>query len=119
MNGLFLAQVVYATAGVAYNLVSLRAVAVGRQPLSQGSVAAGLVVMLAYGASLSLGLAGFDLAYRSAMALFIVVIGYAGLAVHLRRGPSDYYRSCGAWTAAVVVNTVGLLLNLTGLTFGP
>lgn len=119
MNGLLLAQVVYATVGVAYNLVSLRAVAVGRQPLSQGSAAAGLAVMLAYGASLSLGFAGLDVAYRAAMALSIVVIGYAGLLVHLRRRPIDYYRSRSAWTAAVVINTVGLLLNLTGLIVGP
>lgn len=119
MNRLLLAQVVYATAGVAYNLISLRAVAVGRQPLSHGSAAAGLAVMLAYGVSLSLGYAGLDLAYRVAMALFLVVIGYAGLIVHLRRGPSDFYRSRSAWTAAVVINTLGLLLNLTGLIVGP
>ncbi|WP_055715281.1 hypothetical protein [Streptomyces torulosus] len=93
MTALLLAQVVYATVGVAYNVVSLRAVRAGRQPLSQGSAAAGLAVMLAYGASLSLGFAGLDVAYRAAMTLFIVVIGYAGLLVHLRRGPSEYYRT--------------------------
>jgi hypothetical protein len=116
---LLLAQAVYAVVGAGYHLFSIRETRAGRRPLHAASGSARLWVMVAYGASLTLGLAGFDLAYRMAMAVSIVVIGYGGLLVHLPHRSSYEYRSWAAWATTIGIGIVGLILNIAGLIAGP
>lgn len=114
MSGLLLLmQACYAMAGIAYNLISLNNLKAGRRPLHQGSAWAGLAVMLAYTASLTLALTNLTLAYRIAMSLFIIVLGYGGVITHILRGPTEYYRTRSTWAAAIAINMVGLVLNVT------
>jgi hypothetical protein len=116
---LLVAQAAYALVGAGYHLFSIRETRAGRRPLHAASGWARFWVMVAYGASLALGLVGFDLAYRIAMAVSIVVIGYGGLLIHLPHRPSYEYRSWAAWATTIGIGIVGLILNIAGLITGP
>ncbi|MEY9936594.1 hypothetical protein [Streptacidiphilus sp. MAP5-3] len=115
---LLCAQAAYAVVAAGYHALSIREKRAGRRPLHSESGGARFLVMVAYTASLGLGLARLDVAYRIAMAVFIVILGYGGLLVHLLRGPGDYYRSRAAWASPIAINVAGLALNITGLVAG-
>ena len=71
-----------------------------------------------YALSLWSGHAVFDTAYRAAMLCFVLVLGTGGVLAHLRRGPTQAYRSAFAWGAAILINGMGVVLNMAGALLG-
>jgi hypothetical protein len=113
------AQAGYTAAGLAYNAISLFEARHGRPPLTRGPAAINAGIFVLYAAALVLGAFGFTTGYRVAIAVFVVLLGYGGVVVHLRRGPTDFYRGKTAWVCAIAINGIGFALNLTGLVTGP
>src|ERR1700739_483397 len=97
--------------GAGYPLFSIRETRAGHRPLHAASGAARFWVMVAYGASLTLGLAGFDRVYRIAVGGPIVGIGSGALLIHLPHRSSYEYRGWAAWAPTIGIGIVALMLN--------
>jgi hypothetical protein len=92
VSSLLPAQAGYTAAGLAYNAISLFEARHGRPPLTRGPAAINAGIFVLYATALVLGAFGFTTGYRIAIAVFVVLLGYGGVVVHLRRGPTDFYR---------------------------
>jgi hypothetical protein len=113
LNRLLRLQLLYCAAGLAYNLASLSVVLRGGEPLATTSPVLGAAFMLLYGVCLLPGRMGQLGLYRILMAVFLLVGGYGGIAVHLidfSRDPT-LYASPVAWFLAVAINGFGWILN--------
>lgn len=115
---LLAAQAAYGVVGIAYNVINLVLRQRGQQPLSDAPATAGIAAPVAYELTLLLAVVGADHAYRLAMVVAVLVLGYGGIVVHLTRGPTDYYLSTWTWTVAITVNSAGVALNLLGAVRG-
>lgn len=115
LSTLLKAQLVYALAGVGYNMVSYLVVLSGGQQLSTTSPLTGGLFMTFYGICLITGYRNMEKLYRILMLIFVIVIGYSGFIKHfiLYVQQPGIYSSFIAWFAAVGINFVGLILNLT------
>jgi hypothetical protein len=73
----------------------------------------GAAAMLLYFGFVLTGYYSFVKLYRTLMALSIFVFGYSGVVVHVIRlvGSAELYVSFSVGVLAVVINSVGLVLN--------
>ncbi len=109
-------QVAYAIAGIIYNLVSYASLSLHGVALAPTAPVSGALVMGAYYLCLLPGSMGYVILYRILMAIAVVVIGYGGVAKHVMNYFSGLqgYSSTLAWALAILINGVGLVLNIMG-----
>ncbi|CAJ0819257.1 hypothetical protein [Ralstonia flaminis] len=113
-----LLQIAYLCIALAFNALSASLALAGRKPLAPTNLVAATGVFALYALALWSGHAGFDTAYRAAMLCFVLVLGAGGVLAHLRRGPTQAYRSVVAWMAAILTNGMGVVLNVAGALLG-
>ena len=107
-------QLVYASLGVSFNVVSITAGVLGAEPLTSTNPYLGMATMLAYGSFLLAAYKGHLLPYRFLMVWSLVAFGHFGIYVHivqLDRQPELYY-STNVAVAAIAINVYGWVLNL-------
>lgn len=72
-----------------------------------------MIVYSLYALALCAGARGFVTAYRLSMIGFVLVLGYGGVILHLRRrGDLTLYRGRASWIGAIVINGFGVAVNL-------
>ena len=113
-----LLQIAYLCIALGFNALSAGLALAGSKPLAPTNLAAATGVFALYALTLWSGHAGFDTAYRAAMLCFVLVLGAGGVLAHLRRGPTQAYRSAVAWVAAILINGMGVVLNMAGALLG-
>jgi hypothetical protein len=113
LNRLLILQMLYAYAGIMYNVGSLLAVRNGQAPWASTDAVIGVAAMSLYGLSLSTGLMKNLAIYRLLMIVSVLLFGYGGVIAHLLNfGRLELYQSVWTWIAAPAVNSFGLILNL-------
>jgi len=113
LNRLLMLQMAYAFAGIMYNVGSMLALRNGQPGWASTDPVMGVISMSLYGLFLSAGLMKRLILYRVLMVVAIVVLGYGGVLTHLLNiGHLDLYQSVWTWAGAIIVNGLGLALNL-------
>ena len=118
LSYLLLLQLAFCILGIGFNAVSYFLVRSCNGSLTPNPPVAGLMVLSIYGISLIVGFCEFYTIYRSAMAIFLVLIGYFGVLRHITkyiRSP-ELYKSLLFWLGAVRINSFGTLLNFMAAT---
>lgn len=106
-------QIVYMLLGLGYNVISITMKRYGGGPLSYTNPVTGIAVMLLFGLFLIPGFLKNYLAYRILMGISVIALGYFGVIVHLLNyGKPHLYYSTTAWVLAILINLVGVVLNL-------
>lgn len=117
LHQLILWQSRYALVAIVYNIISA---------LLQKHIGAGLtstdplmgnIVMVIYCLFLESGKRGFEVLYRILMLLAVLGLGYGGVITHLINLVSQPELYLNIWVGmlAVLINLIGLTLNLYGL----
>jgi hypothetical protein len=107
-------QIAYALIGFIFNVVSVLTLNTYGYLLAPTNPFIGAAAMLLYFGFVQTGYYSFVKLYRSLMALSILVFGYGGVVVHVIRlvGSAELYVSFSVGVLAVVINTIGLVLNV-------
>ncbi len=113
------AQCVYLALAIGYNAISLVLKRHDGRALAPTDIRAASIMFGLYAAVLLAGALGWELFYRAAIAVFAAFLGFTGVVVHVRRGPTNQYRSPGTWLSAILINAFGAVANIAGVAFGP
>lgn len=113
LNRLLIAQMVYAYAGIMYNVGSLLDQRAGEPSWASTDAVIGVAGMALYGLFLSSGLLKNLALYRVLMGMSVLLLGYNGVISHLLNyAHMEMYQSLWTWALAIGINACGLLLNL-------
>lgn len=107
-------QLVYALAGIGFNIVSYIIMQTGGQQLTATNPVTGFFAMSAYGLCLLAGHGGHIGLYRLLMGVAVPVFLFGGVLVHLDNYANDpsLYASFGAFLGGMMINVYGLPLNV-------
>jgi hypothetical protein len=113
LNKLLMLQMAYCFTGIMYNVGSLFAQRSGLPAWASTDAETGVAIVALYGLFLSAGLMKTLTLYRILMAVSVILFGYGGVIVHiLNMGHLELYQSVWTWAAAIIINGLGLGLNI-------
>jgi hypothetical protein len=113
-------QFLYAALLLAWNLCNIWAVWQGQVALSPAPLKASLPFFTLYLFVTCLGSRGWPKLYRAAMAIFVLLLSYGGVLVHVLHGyDPQQYHSVVTFILAIAINIFGTVVSVLGAWKGP